>query len=40
MSNKIPGAVVALWCVAILANLGFWGLVIWAIIKLVNHYAG
>jgi hypothetical protein len=39
-SNKAVGAVIAIWTFAVLANFAFWGFIIWAIYKLVTHYAG
>ena len=33
-------AFVLLWIAGILLTVGFWGVVIWAIIKLVHHFAG
>jgi hypothetical protein len=34
------GAIVAVWTIVILANFAFWGFIVWAIYKLVTHYAG
>lgn len=46
MSNRMSrgekmgaGAFIGVWVAVVLGNLAFWGVVIWAIIKLVNHYA-
>lgn len=36
--NGIMWGAVAVWLFAVLLGLGFTGTVIWAIIKLVNHY--
>jgi hypothetical protein len=33
------GALISVWALIVLANLAFWGVVVWAIIKLVNHFA-
>jgi len=38
--DKAFGAVIAIWVAAIVANLVFWGVVIWAIINVVQHFVG
>jgi hypothetical protein len=35
-TDKGLGVVIAIWVVVILANLAFWGVVIWGIIELVQ----
>lgn len=36
--RAITGAIVTVWVIAILANLALFGVVIWAIIRLVEHF--
>jgi hypothetical protein len=31
-------AFITIWLAALGATIGFWAVVIWAIVKLVNHY--
>lgn len=32
------GAILAVWLVCAALCIGFWGVVIWAIVNLVNHF--
>lgn len=38
--ERVFKAVVGVWIASILATIAFWGVVIWGLIKLVNHFAG
>jgi len=35
-TDKGLGVVIAFWVVGVLLNLAFWGVVVWAVIKLVE----
>jgi len=37
--DKFDKGVLVVWSIMVLASLGFWAVVLWAVIKLVNHYA-
>ncbi len=37
--KTIGGGFLAFWVLMVLGNLAFWAVIVWAIIKLVNHYA-
>lgn len=38
--NRMAKAVIIGWIVAALVGLGILGVIVWAIIKLVTHFAG
>jgi hypothetical protein len=38
--NRGVKLVVAVWAVVAVLSLTFLGLIIWAVVKLVNHFAG
>lgn len=37
--NRMSKAIITMWVVGGIATLAFWIVVVWAIIKLVNHFA-
>lgn len=36
--NAILGGFIFIWLIGIALFLGFWGTILWAVVKLVNHY--